>query len=98
MEYATPEIEKLMWELFLEYELEIKSETPFDPLMDFISSHPSLKAGESSSLTIKPKVAFIESVNGTDYLQLSYNIFGTKLPNDTNQIIPNIIERGWKIE
>lgn len=98
VEYASPEIEKLMWELFLEYENEIKSETPFDPLMEFIASFPNLKTGESETLNLTSKLAFIESTSRTDYVQISHSIFGTKQPNGTYQIIPNIIERGWKVE
>lgn len=98
VEYATPEIEKMMWQLFLEYEKEIKSEEPFDPLMEFIAAFPDLKPNESKTLKITSKLAFIESSNRTDYVQISQNILGAKLANGTYQIIPNIIERGWKVE
>lgn len=98
VEYATPEIEKMMWQLFLEYEKEIKSEEPFDPLMEFIAAFPNLKQNESETLKVTSKLAFIESSERTDYVQISHGIFGTKLPNGSYQIIPNIIERGWKVE
>jgi hypothetical protein len=98
VEYATPEIEKMMWQLFLEYEKEIKSEEPFDPLMEFIAAFPNLKQNESETLKVTSKLAFIESSKRTDYVQISHGIFGTKLVNGSYQIIPNIIERGWKVE
>ena len=42
VEFPDNKLEKLMWDLYLEYENEIKSEEPFDPVVHFISANPNL--------------------------------------------------------
>jgi len=91
-------LEQLMWNLYSEYEKEIKSDEPFDPAMDFIAAHPALAVNASATHSVTTKMAFVESTNRTDYVQFKYEIFGTKLANGSHQITANVIERGWKIE
>ncbi len=95
---ATQEIEILMWDLYMEYENEIKSDDPFDPLMEFISLNGNLAFGTSNTIDITSKLAFIESSERTDYVEIKHSIFGTKQNNGSYQIVPNIIGRGWKQE
>jgi hypothetical protein len=97
VEHASPKIEELMWKLFLEYELEIKSEEPFNPLLEFVAANPALAAGANANLRISSKLAFIESSQRTDYTEITHDIFGTKNANGTYQIVPNVIGQGWKI-
>ncbi len=92
------QLEKLMWDLFLEYENEIKSDEPFDPAMEFVAANPGLVVGTPATYNITTKMAFVESSERTDYVQFKYEIFGTKLANGSHQITANIIERGWKVE
>jgi hypothetical protein len=87
VEYPEIKLEELMWNLYIDYEKEIKSEEPFDPLMEFIAKNSALKPGESGNCNISCKLAYID-----------YDIFGVKQPNGTYQIIPNVMSRGWKIE
>lgn len=94
----TPEIEKLMWDLYSEYENEIKADEPFDPLMEFISKNEALAVGANNSVEITSKLAFVESTQRTDFAEIRHRIFGVKQNNGGYQIVPNIIERGWKTE
>lgn len=98
VEYASPELEDFMWQLYLTYEDEIKSEEPFNPLMDFVAANPNLALNANNILNISCKSVFIESVNRTDYYEIDYSIFGTKLANGTYQIAANTMSQGWKIE
>ncbi|MFT3679044.1 MAG: hypothetical protein QM791_02150 [Ferruginibacter sp.] len=91
-------LEKLIWDLYVEYENEIKSDEPFDPAMEFIANNPALAAGTTATHEINTKIAFIECVNRTDYVSIKYAIQGKKLDNGSHQITANVIERGWKIE
>jgi hypothetical protein len=95
---ADEQLEHLMWNLYLEYENEIKTDDPFDPLMDFISQNQQLQPGQSNSIEIISKLAYIESTERTDYVEIKHGVFGTKQPNGTYQIVPNITSRGWRIE
>ena len=98
IEYPELALEEVMWNLYLEYESELKCEDPFDPLMEFVAAHPGLAIGASETHNITNKLAFIESNSRTDYASIDFNVFGTKQPNGTYQIITNIASRGWKIE
>lgn len=95
---ATPELEKLMWDLYLEYENEIKADDPFDPLMDFISQNQGLQPGQSNIIEIASRLAYVESVSRTDYVEIKHEVYGTKQANGSYQIVPNITSRGWRIE
>ena len=95
---ATPEIEKLMWDLYMEYENEIKADEPFHPLMEFISQNGTLAVGANNTIEIASKLAFVESTQRTDYAEIKHSIFGVKQNNGGYQIVPNVIERGWKFE
>ena len=98
IEYADINLEKLMWELYLQYENELKSEEPFDPLIEFVANNKNLAINTSANCNISCKLAFIESSERTDYVAMDFDIFGTKQANGSYQIIPNITNRGWKIE
>jgi hypothetical protein len=98
VENAIPELESLMWDLYLDYENEIKSEQPFNPLMEFVAAFPTLALNTNSTFDINCKIAFIESITRTDYFEIKYSIFGMKLDNGSYQTIPNVMSQGWKIE
>lgn len=94
----SPEVERLMWELYLEYENEIKGDEPFNPLMTFISENSSLIANQSNTIEVVSKLAFIESSERTDFVEINHSIFGTKQNNGGYQIVTNVIAQGWKVE
>lgn len=91
-------LEKLIWDLYLEYENEIKADEPFDPLMEFIAKNEALAPNQNGSIELSSKLAFVESTQRTDYVEIKHNIFGTKNKNGAYNIVPNIISRGWKTE
>src|SRR6218665_2470160 len=98
VEYPENKLEEAMWNLYLEYEKEIQSEEPFDPMMEFTSKNSGLNTGESAKSNISCKLVFIESNQRTDYSFVDYEIFGEKQENGTYQITQNVIAQGWKIE
>jgi len=89
-------LEKLIWDLYIEYENEIKADEPFDPLMEFISKNETLAPEAHGAVEITSKLAFIESNQRTDCVEIKHNIFGTKSQNGSYNVVPNIISRGWK--
>lgn len=91
-------LEKIMWDLYAEYEKETKSDETFDPAMEFIAQHPVLALNTYETHDIDCKIAYIECVNRTDYTMIKYQVNGQKLQNGSHQITVNIVERGWKIE
>jgi len=95
---ADSELEPIMWDLYLEYENEIKADDPFDPLMDFVSQNQDLQVGHGNSIEIASKLAYIESTFRTDFVEIKHSVYGTKQANGTYQIVPNITSRDWKIE
>lgn len=91
-------LENLMWDLYLEYEKEINPEEPFNPTNEFIKQNKSLATNASSEITINSKLAFIESENRTDYLEIEHKILGKKQPEGLFQVISTIQGLEWKLE
>jgi hypothetical protein len=96
--YPTKKVEDLMWKLFIEYEKELKTEDPFNPIMEFIANNRNLKVNEESTYNIISKLAFVESTEKTDYVEMEHEVYGKKLPNGSFQVTPNLVSQGWKIE
>ena len=96
--HPSPKLEELIWNLYMEYENEIKADEPFEPLMEFVASNNTLAVNTSNTIEIVSKLAFVESSERTDYVVIKHSIFGTKLNNGSYQIVPNIISKGWEIE
>lgn len=96
------DVEKLMWDLFLEYETELKLEEPFTPLFEFIKSNPNIPPNQPNQLPILKqvdKLAFIESENKTDFVEFDYEIVGGKnQQNGSYNIQINTTFQGWKTE
>lgn len=90
------DLEKLIWDLYVEYENEIKPEIPFSPVMEFITRYPSLKPGEQAIAgPLCAKLGFIESKNQSDVLHLEYQIAGGKAANGTTGVNMAILHQGW---
>lgn len=101
VENASPKIEQLMWNLYCEYETELKNETPFILESEFLNrpDYDSLIVNTSISQTITSKLAYIESQFRTDYSFIENAIIGVKDQNNTPKILSNsILNRGWKTE
>lgn len=96
--FPSKKVEELMWNLYVEYEKELKTEEPFNPLIEFIANNRALKVNEESTYTIKSKLAFIESTSRTDFVEMEHEVYGKKLPNGSFQVTPNLVSQGWRIE
>lgn len=92
------QLEKKMWDLYLEYELEMKLDIPYIPLFDFIEAFPNID-GNLQTLKDTAKLAYIESQNRTDCHIYSYEIDGSKSAADNMiRINQKIVYSGWKTE
>ncbi|MCU0344740.1 MAG: hypothetical protein MUF28_13075 [Ignavibacterium sp.] len=98
VEFPDNTLEKLMWDLYIQYENEMKTEYPFDPVVDFIEANPDLQPNQTASFTTTNKLCFIESIDKTDYFEITHSIEGMKQPNGRIQITPNVLGRGWRVE
>lgn len=96
---ANEKIENLIWELYLQYEEEMKLQTPFMPVYDFIQKYPSLQSGQTSK-TPKDvaKLVYIESLYKTDVNILEYEILGNMAPNGVINTQVLTLFQGWKTE
>jgi hypothetical protein len=101
IENPSVELEDLMWQLYLEYETEMKMESPFNPAMEFIAAFPALQAGApqpSITPTAKTKVVYVESSQRTDVFTMDYQISGIKQPNGVVQTTYIMLRQGWELE
>lgn len=65
-----PEVEDTMWQLYLDYEAEIKMEEPFNPAFEFITQTQTKVSGSTPLATAK--LCFIESAKRTDVYSMDY--------------------------
>jgi hypothetical protein len=96
--HPNQKLEGLIWDLYMEYENEIKADEPFDPLMEFVSQNGTLAVNANNTIDIVSKLAFVESSERTDFAEIKHSIYGTKNNNGSYQIVPNVTSRGWKKE
>lgn len=77
VEAPTPTVENLMWQLYLEYEAEIRMEEPFQTTSEFLVQHPGPLTGPGFITPIATaKLAFIESSRATDVSEMRYQLSG----------------------
>lgn len=92
-------VEDLIWNLYLQYEEEMKLESPFSPIFEFMQSFPQLATGQKQK---KPKASaklvYIESVHKTDLNVLEYEIIGAMDPNGIVNTQLLTLFQGWTIE
>ncbi len=93
-------VEKLMWQLYLRYEEEMKLEEPFEISDAFLAEHPALVAGASAFTNPQTaRLVFIESSAKADVYELKYELFGQKAPNGAGTSVTLIVQnRGWTKE
>jgi hypothetical protein len=73
----TQKVEKLMWQLYLDYEEEMKLEEPLNLAAQFLAEHPSLASGASATTNPQTgRVVYIESRAGADFYEVEYELFG----------------------
>jgi len=92
-------VEQLMWELYLDYEREIKMEESFQPAMEFVAQFPNLQPGERAVTPVATsKLVFIESLNRTDVFSCDYELAGQKAPNGATNVTTISRRQGWVTE
>jgi hypothetical protein len=95
----TSEIEDLIWQLYLEYENEMKLSIPFEPLYELLQKKPDLKLNISEKTAKETlKLVYIESEYQTDVNELDYEILGTLLPNSVTNAQLLTLYEGWRTE
>jgi hypothetical protein len=101
VEHPSPDVEKLMWQLFSFYEAEMEMETPFNIATEFVAAYPALASGASAATAPKTaKLAMIESVLQADVMEMEYELFGTKIAPPGAGHSVNMVNRrqGWVID
>lgn len=107
IENPTGAVEELMWQLYLDYEQEIKMEEPFNQAQEFVAQHPGIimsatpPAGTPAPVfvttPVEAKLAFVESRQRTDAVTFNYQIVGQKQQDGSIEV--KIINQamGWKV-
>ena len=99
VEDPSPKVEQLMWQLYLDYEEEIKMEEPFQAAMVFVAQFPNLKANDQALTPVSTaKLVFIESLKRTDALSLDYELAGQKAANGVTNVTTVFRRQGWVTE
>jgi hypothetical protein len=100
LEDPTDAVKRAMWRLYLEYEKEMKMDSPFDAAMEFTSEHPILANIGDIAITTKKqaKMVFIESSETTDFYRMEYELVGQKQPNQGTAVTLMTSARGWAKE
>jgi len=99
VEKTSQKVEQLMWNLYLDYEREIKIEEPFQPAMEFVAQFPALNAGQIAVTPVATaKLAFIESVHRTDVASMDYELVGQRLPNGATSVTTVTRRQSWLVE
>jgi len=90
-------LEKIIWDLYMDYEAEMLLEEPFDPAFEFISHFPSLSPGTTNiTLEKEANLVYIESAEKSDYYSIKYQIFGIKNADGSVHVQMLQNERAWK--
>lgn len=93
---ADENLEKLIWDLYLEYEKEMKLDEPFSPVFEFIKLKPDLAIGRGESTEIlEAKLVYIESENVTNLNHMKYSIYGIKNQNGVINTQFSTLFQGW---
>jgi len=88
-------LEKLIWELYLEYEQEMQLASPFNPIHEFMQDFPTINEGEQKVTGNKEaKLVYIESEYGADVNVFKYQIQGHKAAGVIN-CQPLTLFQGW---
>lgn len=80
-------VEKAMWNLYLEYEKELRTTTPFDVAAEFLSDFPAQATGTVEKTANKSaKLAYIESTGSSDVCTMNYELVGEKKPDGSTAV------------
>ncbi len=97
--YPDREEENLIWNLYLEYEKEMKLDEEFRPIDEFLNQNPSLAIGATNNVALpRIKGVYVESKNRTDVYTVNFNVWGIKNQQEivNTQLLTE--RQGWEIE
>jgi Serine dehydrogenase proteinase len=79
VEHPSLEVENLMWNLYLDYEIEMQLQEPFQPAFEFVAKTPTLQIGQQAiTFPATCNLAYIESEMRTDVLKMEYELSGQR--------------------
>jgi hypothetical protein len=94
-------LECAIWDLYLQYESEMKLIEAFDPALEFGRHHDILGMQPGTSLASPPgsnKFAYVESEFISHVSKDEYVLQGTKQPNGSLSVAIFNLKRGWSLE
>lgn len=96
---ATADEEQLIWDLYLEYEREMRLEEEFRFVDEFIRAKPNLAVGASDKISLeKTKGVYVESGERTDVFTANFDVWGIKQQNAQTQCQLITTRMGWETE
>jgi len=96
-----PDLETAIWELYLQYETEMRLVEAFDPALEFGQHHDIQTMQPGTSSATPPgsnKFVYLESEFRTDVTKDEYVLQGTKLPTGQLSVTIFTHKRGWATE
>lgn len=94
-------LEPVMWDLYSQYETEMKLIEAFDPPLEFGRHHDIQAMAAGTSLTTPPgsnKFVYVESEFATHVSKDEYVLHGTKQPTGALSVTIFNLKRGWTTE
>lgn len=95
--FPNKRLERLIWNLYEDYEEEMMLDKPYAPVSEFLEEFPNpvpnqWAIGNTKSIPI----VFVESSVRCDYSEYMYAVSGTRLPNHSVQVQPLSFGVTWK--
>ena len=95
----SPEVENLMWDLYLEYERELLIERHFRPSDEFLEKNKNLPTGvQVITPANKAKLVYVESAERTDLRLIEYQLSGEKKEDGTINVLTVVNNERWTTE
>jgi len=93
------DLEDLIWKLYCEYEKEMKLNTKFNHIEEFIAANPMIEQGKTIVYRLpKQKAVYIESNGITNVNTIDFETIGTKLQNGLIQVQLSTLRQDWDEE
>lgn len=98
VENADPTIQNLMWNLYLEYEKEMKLNVPFNYVFEY--NRANINNEPAFEYNIKNILTYIESTQQSDRNIITYkfNNANAQTPLMPKALSAEVIEQGWELE
>jgi hypothetical protein len=91
--------EQDVWNLYLEYENEMRLEEEFRFVDEFLRARPTLAIGASDTVSLpQTKGVYVESTERTDVFTLNFDVWGMKQANAQTQCQLITTRMGWDSE